>query len=424
MIPEGFSSLEFVSQGTSSTVYKAVHNITQEVVALKSFDVGTFDPADLNREMSCHRNLEHPFITRFFGSTSVPGRSYIVMEYVGRDSLFSTLQSSGAMLEFEAERIFAQLISALYYLHNHSNIAHGDVKLENIMLDARGDVKLIDFGVSRVLSSSTHMCCGSMPSCAPEILCGGEYTKAVDVWAAGVCLFVMLAGRLPFPNDDVDKEAFTKSVTSDEPEYPSQITEEARDLLSRMLDKNSSTRITTAEIVRHPWIQGSRFIDDRTQALLADFNFRRCPKGVDNRVLKALEGLGFATESIPTQIQNGIDTDATMAYRILKLRTSPDRRVRMHRKFGVALSSPFFEIVPEQAETKKMPPLSSSTSHIEEQTQLPTLSPERRRGSLAYRSTRHATLAPIAHEQPRSRMAWPLALCKTVGHTKLGSSLR
>ena len=413
MFPAGFSNVELVGQGTGTKIYKAVHVATKEVVALKAFDSDTFDRAGFDREVACHRNLEHPFIARFFGVESIPGREYIVMEYVGMDSLCGRLGSAGGMLEFEAERVFAQLACALLYLHRSCNISHRDVKLENVMLDLKGNVKLIDFGVSRTQNGFMSTCCGSLPYWAPEIFAGGDYTKAVDIWATGVCLFAMVAGQLPFYDDNIVNLAHM--VREEEPEYPSQITDELRDLLTRMLDKNPETRITIEEVVQHPWLQGSRFVDETARQLMTDFALEAFPRGVDYRVLRQMARLGFMTEAVARQLQNEMDTEATMIYRILKLRAKPEHAMRMRSLRHQAVSSPFFNLnlKRESVDEGELSQLCSSTPDMDEREALPLLmQPEKRRGSVN-RSPKKGLLKPSPlHEHSRKCNIRSLSSCR------------
>ena len=115
------------------------------------------------------------------------------------------------MSEEQARRFFQQLISGIEYSHR-LKIVHRDLKPENVLLDDDLNVKIADFGLSNVIKDGDFLktSCGSPNYAAPEVIRGGLYTgPEIDVWSCGVILYVMLCGRLPFEDDDV-QTLFTK----------------------------------------------------------------------------------------------------------------------------------------------------------------------------------------------------------------------
>ena len=134
----------------------------------------------------------------------------IVLEYAGGE-LFNYIVANGRMAEPEARRFFQQLISGIEYSH-HLKIVHRDLKPENVLLDDDLNVKIADFGLSNEIKDGDFLktSCGSPNYAAPEVIRGGLYTgPEIDVWSCGVILYVMLCGRLPFEDDDV-QTLFTK----------------------------------------------------------------------------------------------------------------------------------------------------------------------------------------------------------------------
>lgn len=115
------------------------------------------------------------------------------------------------MPEHQARRFFQQLISGIEYSHR-LKIVHRDLKPENVLLDDDLNVKIADFGLSNEIKDGDFLktSCGSPNYAAPEVIRGGLYTgPEIDVWSAGVILYVMLCGRLPFEDEDV-QALFTK----------------------------------------------------------------------------------------------------------------------------------------------------------------------------------------------------------------------
>ncbi len=135
---------------------------------------------------------------------STPSDIIIVLEYAGGE-LFNYIVANGRMDEPQARRFFQQLISGIEYSH-HLKIVHRDLKPENVLLDDDLNVKIADFGLSNEIKDGDFLktSCGSPNYAAPEVIRGGLYTgPEIDVWSCGVILYVMLCGRLPFEDDDV-----------------------------------------------------------------------------------------------------------------------------------------------------------------------------------------------------------------------------
>ena len=115
------------------------------------------------------------------------------------------------MAENDVQRVFTQLVGAVSFVHNKGCV-HRDLKLENILLDKHGNVKLVDFGFTREYAGSTSYLqtwCGTICYSAPEMIKGEKYAgEKVDVWSLGIILYALLVGELPFDDDD---ESVTKT---------------------------------------------------------------------------------------------------------------------------------------------------------------------------------------------------------------------
>ena len=415
--PPGFAQIELIYKGTVATVFKAIHQETGEPVVLKVFkkiDLSEDERYDFEREVECHRNLDHPFIARFFGVAETETKQCIVMEYTGTDSLLSLLEMSGGVLEFTAEKLFAQLAAALFYLHVRWNISHRDIKLENLMLTKEGDLKLIDFGVSRKTSAFMSTCCGSLPYCAPEIFQGGEYTKAVDIWACGVCLFTLLAGQLPF--EDENCGALAQKVLNEEPEYPSQISDQALDLLKQMLEKDPKKRITIEGIIDHPWLQTSQFVDAVTTRLFHDREFKTLQDTIDKDILRTMEQNGYRSEAVAIQVHGGVDNGATMIYRILRNRQRVlERQLCVKGLKACAGSAPQFGMTIKQSNSSVLDMLKGQQSQ-----RLPTLTPAASR-RVSLRSPKSNFAVPVVQHPNKFRIR-SLSSAKNVQLLKTASA--
>ena len=171
----------------------------------------------VRREIKLMQRVSHPNIAKLYEAIETDTQVVLVLEHVTGGSAHGFLKSkpNRQMSEDEAKKIYAQLISALCYLHSKC-IAHRDIKLENVMLDFHGNVKLIDFGFSTQIPNTqkVRLFCGTPSYMAPEIVKKTEFCgPPTDIYASGVLLFAFFCGRFPFKGKD-DKELYDKIVNA------------------------------------------------------------------------------------------------------------------------------------------------------------------------------------------------------------------
>ena len=179
-----------------------------------------------------------------------------VDEFLG-DELYNYLLRNGPIPPEKVQKIFTQLVGAVAYVHNKSCV-HRDLKLENILLDKNENVKLCDFGFTREYEgklSYLQTFCGTVCYSAPEMLKGEKYAgEKVDVWSLGIILFALLAGELPFDDDD---DMVTKhKILGTEPVYPDMIPPDAKALIAQLLSKRPLHRPTLADVLTNPFLAG------------------------------------------------------------------------------------------------------------------------------------------------------------------------
>ncbi len=151
------------------------------------------------------------------------------MEFVHGESLHSNLKATSKRMftEDKAKSVMKQLLSILAYLHQRS-VTHRDIKLENIIIDKRGVIKLIDFGFCccNVPEQRLKVFCGTPSYMCPEIVMKKEYLgPPTDIWASGVLMYAMLCGTFPFRGMS-DKELY-KKISKGEFSYPEHVSPEA-----------------------------------------------------------------------------------------------------------------------------------------------------------------------------------------------------
>lgn len=161
----------------------------------------------------------------------------------------------GALPPEKVQKIFAQLVGAVSYVHNLSCV-HRDLKLENILLDKNENVKLCDFGFTREYegkSSYLQTFCGTVAYSAPEMLKGEKYAgEKVDIWSLGVILYALLCGELPFDEDD--EQLMRVKILKDEPKWPAHLPTDARLLIGKLLSKRPLLRPSLSEILADPFL--------------------------------------------------------------------------------------------------------------------------------------------------------------------------
>ena len=174
--------------------------------------------------------------------------------YTG-DELYNYLLNHGALPVPKVQKIFAQLVGAVAYIHN-KNCVHRDLKLENVLLDKHENVKLCDFGFTREYEGKANYLqtfCGTVCYSAPEMLKGEKYAgEKVDVWSLGIILYALLRGELPFDEDD--DQATKAKILTDEPHFPDEFPEDAKALISKLLSKRPLYRPTLSDVLADPFL--------------------------------------------------------------------------------------------------------------------------------------------------------------------------
>lgn len=245
-----------IAEGTFGKVKKARHIVTDHIVAMKFLSkqviAATKTKARVQREVEYMRTLRHPHIVKLYEVISTATDIIIVLEFAGGE-LFNYIVTNGKIPEPQARLFFQQLISGIEYSHR-LKIVHRDLKPENVLLDEGLNVKIADFGLSNKIVDGDFLrtSCGSPNYAAPEVIRGGLYTgPEIDVWSCGVILYVILCGRLPFENEDV--QVLFDRISQGVYYLPSTLSPESRDLINAMLNVDPVKRITIPKILEHPF---------------------------------------------------------------------------------------------------------------------------------------------------------------------------
>ncbi|KAF7684084.1 putative serine/threonine-protein kinase KIN1 like protein [Astathelohania contejeani] len=249
--------------GSTGKVSLAVNNITGDKVAIKAISRQLINETPeykhsrtnrIYREVLISALLNHPHIVKLLDFKVDATQFYLIFEYVRGKSLTNILERKERLNESECRRYFRQMISALDYIHSNM-IAHRDLKLENIMVDEYGNIRILDFGLANYYDSAGKLdtFCGSLYFAAPELLSGHDYQGPdVDVWSLGVVLYVIAIGKMPF--EDVTSEGLKTKIRTGELVIQGEISDSLRSLITGMLCKDPRARFTLQEVINSEWV--------------------------------------------------------------------------------------------------------------------------------------------------------------------------
>jgi len=209
--------------------------------------------------------VKHPFLCHLFCTFQTDSHMFFVMEYLNGGDLMFHIQQEGRFGLDRARFYSAEIVCALRFLHR-KGIVYRDLKLDNLLLDWEGHIRIVDFGMCKLqlyLNKTADTFCGTPDYMAPEIIKGMKYTHSVDWWSFGVLLYEMLIGQSPFNGCDED-ELFW-SICNEQPYFPRFLTREAKHLLELLLEKKPSERLgqneaVQPEISRHPFFKPIDFV--------------------------------------------------------------------------------------------------------------------------------------------------------------------
>ena len=272
-----------IGQGAFGKVNLGLNVLTGRVVAIKSFKKTPIEKfkhkmKKIQYETELMKRFNHKNITKILEVFNDEEYMLIIMEYINGGNLFSFVKKRRKLSEKMAKFLFRQIILGIQHIHS-KNVVHRDIKLENILIDFNNNVKICDFGIGKVLDSEDELLydkCGTPMYMAPEIILSNENNGykgfPVDIWSSGITLYIMLSGSLPFSlrnkNNNKENMAFhsikdknnnylQNQIINVKPKEIENISEEARNLLKGLLNKNPSKRLTCSQILNHPWLKHS-----------------------------------------------------------------------------------------------------------------------------------------------------------------------
>ena len=261
-IDDIYEKIKLLGEGSYGKVWLVKHKILGKLFALKIIkrknDI--YFNNKVQKEIQILKKLDHPFILKIIEFHSTETEYHLITDYCQNGELYSEIVNRGRFSEREASFIIYQILLAIRYCHN-MGIVHRDIKPENIMIERKEAsgllrVKLIDFGVAKIFSLNVNhkTIVGSNIYMAPEVL-RANYNESCDLWSIGVILYILLIGKPPFNGKNQNAISFAiKKGKYDilNSQYES-LSQNAKDLISKLLQYDPEERITAKEALNHPW---------------------------------------------------------------------------------------------------------------------------------------------------------------------------
>ena len=275
-----FIPIKLLGRGSFGQVILSRLKINNKLYAMKILDKSLLKVKKQELHTKAERDLmvkiHCPFIVNIKSAFQDEKYLYIVSDFMqGGDMYYHMHQER--KFDFNLTQFYiSEIILALEYLHKN-NMVYRDLKPENILLDAKGHIKLTDFGLSKMLNSSKDKAftvCGTLQYLAPEMFTNKGYDKNVDWWALGCLIYEMLTGKLPFSikrGMKINSEIYNSKI-----QYPRYLDQDARDLISKLLEVDPKKRLGSGKggvekIKKHPFFEEINWKDFWDKKIIPPF---------------------------------------------------------------------------------------------------------------------------------------------------------
>ncbi len=263
-----YKKLKDLGSGSYGSVYQAKNIVMDNIVAIKVIEKvedNMVDDLEIKNEINILKSLSHPNIVKIYEFFDTVLYYYIVTEYCKKGELFSYIKNKYS--EKQLAVLFYQVFSGLCYLHE-KKILHRDLKLENLMVsETEKDIitgeeyfwiKIIDFGTAKIFekNKTEKAVIGSSYYIAPEVL-RQRYNEKCDTWSVGVILYMTLVGVAPFDgrtDEDIIHRIKIGKYNKKDSRFVAH-SEEVKDLVNKLLEKNIDKRLSAKEALNHPWFE-------------------------------------------------------------------------------------------------------------------------------------------------------------------------
>ncbi|KAK5868893.1 hypothetical protein PBY51_009868 [Eleginops maclovinus] len=277
-IAERYKVGRTLGDGNFAVVRECVERSTGREYALKIINKDKCRGKEhmIQSEVSILRRVKHPNIVLLIEEMDTYSELYLVMELVKGGDLFDAITSSNKYTERDASCMLFNLASGIKYLHS-LKIVHRDIKPENLLVfehqDGSKSLKLGDFGLATIVNGPLFTVCGTPTYVAPEIVAETGYGLKVDIWAAGVITYILLCGFPPFRSSGEDQEALLEQLLKGQLDFPApywdNVSDNAKALITLMLQVEVDQRCTAAQVLDHRWVNDDGVSENEPQLPVA-----------------------------------------------------------------------------------------------------------------------------------------------------------
>lgn len=342
-----YSIIKEIGEGAFGKVYLAQHLLLDVQVVLKC---GVLDDPNIVREIYYHRQLRHKNVVKLYEVIRTETHLWMVLEYCEGNELYHYIYEQRRLDIEVCRHLFYQIVDAIRYVHL-LNLAHRDLKLENILLSdkRRTVVKLTDFGFVREYSpykrTMLSTVCGTTAYMAPEVLQHHKYSGfACDIWSMGVILYAMVYGELPFDEDDEIKTKYR--IVHEEVTLRDSAPPEVVQLLRKMLCKDPAARPSLLEILNSAFlidITNNRTVVNRSSAfndtesimsINQHYKMNTMPfqSKIERHLLKKMEKLNINVDLVQAAVFAGQANPLTAFYELALALEYKKKRTRYLKK--------------------------------------------------------------------------------------------
>lgn len=342
-----YKIVEEIGEGAFGKVYLAQHVLLNAKVVLKC---GLLDDPNIVREIYYHQQLKNKNIVKLYEVIKTELHIWMALEYCEGGELFYYIYENRRLDIDVCRNIFYQIAAGIKYVHS-LNLAHRDLKLENILLadKRRLVVKLTDFGFVREFNPYKRLLlstvCGTSAYMAPEMLKNEKYSGfAVDMWSMGVILYAMVYGELPFDDDD-EMQTRLKIMTEEPLIRTDNVDPTVTELLRRLLNKDPAARPSISEVLNLSFIidltnehmERKNSYHNDTESIVSinqHYNQNKVPfqTKIERELLKRLEKLNIDIDLLQALVHQGQNNTLTAFYELGLTREFKKKRYKHKRR--------------------------------------------------------------------------------------------